>query len=105
VLCIEAAIVAYQTDKTYVILELSYTSSARRILITSTGNIFTVWTGSTVLPFTAAGAPFAEVGHTNFAFELTCLTTDKVRKELVTVHKSHEVLKILSSLHVDIFRN
>jgi hypothetical protein len=43
--------------------------------------------------------------HTNFADESAWLTADNVRKEVVTIHRSQEVLKMLSSLHVDIFRN
>jgi hypothetical protein len=42
--------------------------------------------------------------HANFADESACLTAD-VWNEVVTIHRSQEVLKILSSLHVDIFRN
>jgi hypothetical protein len=43
--------------------------------------------------------------HTNFADESACLTADNVRNEVVTIHRSQEVLKMLSSLHIDIFRN
>jgi hypothetical protein len=43
--------------------------------------------------------------HTNFADESACLTADNVPYEVVTIHSSQEVLKMLSSLHVDIFRN
>jgi hypothetical protein len=39
----------------------------------------------------------------NFADESACLTADNVRNEVVTIHKSQEVLKMLSYLHVDIF--
>jgi hypothetical protein len=34
--------------------------------------------------------------HTNFADESACLTTDNVRNEVVTIHRSQEMLKILS---------
>jgi hypothetical protein len=43
--------------------------------------------------------------YINFADESACLTADSVRKKVVTIHRSQEVLKMLSSLHVDIFRN
>jgi hypothetical protein len=43
--------------------------------------------------------------HTNFADESACLTSDNVRIEVVIIHRSQEVLKMPSSLHVDIFRN
>jgi hypothetical protein len=43
--------------------------------------------------------------HTNFVDESACLTADNVRNEITTTDKSQEVLKMLSSLHVDIFRN
>jgi hypothetical protein len=39
--------------------------------------------------------------YTNFADESACLMSDNVRNEAVT----QEVLKMLSSLHVDIYRN
>jgi hypothetical protein len=34
--------------------------------------------------------------HTNFADESACLTTDSIRNEVVTIHRSQEVLKMLS---------
>jgi hypothetical protein len=34
--------------------------------------------------------------HTNFADESACLTADNVRNEVVTIHRSQEVLKMLS---------
>jgi hypothetical protein len=34
--------------------------------------------------------------HTNSADESACLTADNVRNEVVTIHRSHEVLKMLS---------
>jgi hypothetical protein len=43
--------------------------------------------------------------HTNFADESTCLMADNFRNEIVTIHRSQEVLKMLSFLHLDIFRN
>jgi hypothetical protein len=43
--------------------------------------------------------------HTNFADESACLTADNVRNQLVTMHRSQEILKMLSFLHVDSFRN
>jgi hypothetical protein len=43
--------------------------------------------------------------HTNFAGESACLTVDSVRNEVVTIQRSQEVLTMLSSLHVDIFRS
>jgi hypothetical protein len=43
--------------------------------------------------------------HTNFADESACLTADNVPNEVVTIHRSQEMLKMLYSLHVDIFRN
>jgi hypothetical protein len=41
----------------------------------------------------------------NFADESACLTGDNVSNEVVKIHRSQEVLKMLSSLHVDIFRS
>jgi hypothetical protein len=41
------------------------------------------------------GAACHEV-HTNFADESACLTADKFRNEVVTIHTPQEVLKILS---------
>jgi hypothetical protein len=41
--------------------------------------------------------------HTNFADESACLTADNVRNEVVTIHKSQEVLEMLSFPHVHIF--
>jgi hypothetical protein len=43
--------------------------------------------------------------NTNFADESTCLTANNVRNEVVTIHILQEVLRMLSSLHVDIFCN
>jgi hypothetical protein len=43
--------------------------------------------------------------HMNFANESASLMADNVWNEVVTIHRSQEVLKILSSVHVDIFRN
>jgi hypothetical protein len=34
--------------------------------------------------------------HTNFADESACLTADNVRNEVATIHRSQEVLKVLS---------
>jgi hypothetical protein len=44
------------TSKYLQIISLSFNTST---VLTTTGNIFTVWTGSTALHFTAAGAPLA----------------------------------------------
>jgi hypothetical protein len=41
--------------------------------------------------------------HTNFADESACPTADNVRNEVVTIHGSQKVLKMLSPLNVDIF--
>jgi hypothetical protein len=49
----------------------------------------------TALRFTATGAPPA-VARTNFADESVCLLPDNVRNEVVTIHRSQEVLKMLS---------
>jgi hypothetical protein len=38
-----------------------------------------------------------------FADESACLTADNIRNEVVTIHRSQEVFKMLSYLHVDIF--
>jgi hypothetical protein len=46
----------------------------------------------TALRFTATGAPTA---YTNFDDESICLFADNVRNELVTVHRTQEMLKIL----------
>jgi hypothetical protein len=43
--------------------------------------------------------------HANFADESACLAGDNVWNEVVTIHRSQELLKTLSSLYVDIFRN
>jgi hypothetical protein len=42
--------------------------------------------------------------HTNFADESASLTINNVWNEVVTIHRSQEVFKMLSSLRVDIFR-
>jgi hypothetical protein len=34
--------------------------------------------------------------HTNFASESACLMADNIRTEVVTIHRSQEVLKMLS---------
>jgi hypothetical protein len=34
--------------------------------------------------------------HTNFADESACLLADNVRNDVVTIHRSQEVLKMLS---------
>jgi hypothetical protein len=34
--------------------------------------------------------------HTNFADESACLKANNVRNEVVTIYRSHEILKILS---------
>jgi hypothetical protein len=68
--------------------------------ISYTGRIFTSFTGSTALfhgDLSTAG--FEE--HTDFSDESACLTADNIRNEVVTIHRSQEVLKI----HVDIFCN
>jgi hypothetical protein len=41
------------------------------------------------------GAPSREE-HTNFADESACLTADNIQNEIVTIHISQEVLKMLS---------
>jgi hypothetical protein len=41
--------------------------------------------------------------HSNFADESALPTADNVRNEVVTIHITQEVLKMLPSLHVDIF--
>jgi hypothetical protein len=43
--------------------------------------------------------------HANCADESACLTDDNVWNEVVTIRRSQEVLKMLSCVHVDIFRN
>jgi hypothetical protein len=43
--------------------------------------------------------------HANFAEESACLMADNIRNEEVTIHGSQELLNMLPSLHVDIFRN
>jgi hypothetical protein len=47
-------------------------------------------TGSTV-----TGAACREA-HTNFADESAYLTTDNIRNEVVTIHRSQKMLKMLS---------
>jgi hypothetical protein len=41
--------------------------------------------------------------HMNFSDESACLMADNIRNEVVTIHRSQEVLKMLSSLHIHIF--
>jgi hypothetical protein len=43
--------------------------------------------------------------NANFADESACLTADNISNEVVTIHRSQKVVKMLSSLHVDIFHN
>jgi hypothetical protein len=43
------------------------------------------------------------VAHMNFADELACLTANNIWNEVVTIHRSQEVLKMLSSLHLGSF--
>jgi hypothetical protein len=62
-----------------------------------------VCTGSTALLFMAPGVPLVVRHITNFANESACLTANNVRN-VVTIHIL-QVLKMLSSLHIDIFRN
>jgi hypothetical protein len=38
----------------------------------------------------------SQKAHTNFAVESACLTADNVWNEAVTIHRSQEVLKMLS---------
>jgi hypothetical protein len=49
-------------------------------------------------------APCREA-HANVVDESACLTADNVWNEVVTIHRSQVVLKMLYSLYVDIFRN
>jgi hypothetical protein len=39
----------------------------------------------------------------NFADESACLTADNIQNEVVTSHRSQEVLKMLSSVHKVLF--
>jgi hypothetical protein len=48
------------------------------------------------LRFMASGATTACEAHTNVADESICLLTDNIRNEGVTIHRSQEVLKMLS---------
>jgi hypothetical protein len=64
------------------------------------GRILTLMTASMALHFTA---PCCEA-HTNFANESACLTADNVQNEVITIHRSQEVLKLLS-LYTQIFQN
>jgi hypothetical protein len=57
------------------------------------------------LRFTAAGEPLCCEGHMNFADESACPMANNVQNEVVTIHRSQVMLKMLSSLQVDIFRN
>jgi hypothetical protein len=41
--------------------------------------------------------------HANFASDSACLMVDNIRNEVVTIHRSQVVLKMPSSLHLDIF--
>jgi hypothetical protein len=43
--------------------------------------------------------------HMNFTDESACLAANNVQNEVVTIHRSQEVLKMLSSVHIDIFHN
>jgi hypothetical protein len=55
--------------------------------------IFTLLTGSTALHFmTTRGATDCKA-HTNFANELSCLMASNIYNEVVSIHRSQEVLK------------
>jgi hypothetical protein len=41
----------------------------------------------------------------NFADESACLIAKNVQNEVVTMHRSQVVLKMMSPLHADIFHN
>jgi hypothetical protein len=41
--------------------------------------------------------------HANIVDESTCLMANDIHNEVVTIHRSQEVMKMPSSLHVDIF--
>jgi hypothetical protein len=43
--------------------------------------------------------------HVNFADESACLTGANVWNDVVTIHRPQEVLKMLSTLHANIFCN
>jgi hypothetical protein len=43
--------------------------------------------------------------HTNFADESACLTANNFRNKVITIHRSQEASKLLSSLHLDMLRN
>jgi hypothetical protein len=45
--------------------------------------------------YTVTGVLLAE-GHTNFADESACLIVDNIQNKVVTIHRSQEVLKMLS---------
>jgi hypothetical protein len=60
------------------------------------GRIFTLLTGSTALRFTATGVPLGARRIQILADESACLKTDNVRNELVTIHRSQEMLKMMS---------
>jgi hypothetical protein len=53
------------------------------------GGFLLLLTGSTALRFTATGAP------TRLTDESVCLAADNVRNDVVTVHRSQEVLRML----------
>jgi hypothetical protein len=43
----------------------------------------------------------AQAATTNFIDESACLTADDVRNEVVTIHRSPEMLKVLSLCHLE----
>jgi hypothetical protein len=57
------------------------------------------------LHFTVASGAACCEAHTNFANESAFLVADNICNEVVTIHRSQEVLKMLFFLHIDIFRN
>jgi hypothetical protein len=65
-----------------------------------TFNDRTPFLSNTALQFTVTGALPA---HANFAVESACLMADNIRNEVVTIHRSQVVFKMLSSLHADFF--
>jgi hypothetical protein len=64
-----------------------------------------VWTGANGSALHGCRCTADREEHANFADESACLMADNVGNEVVTILRSQELLKMLSSLHVDIFRN
>jgi hypothetical protein len=71
-------------------------SAASFSLFVHTWKIFTLSTGSNGSAFHGDRGAACRKAHTNFADKSACLTADNFRNEVVTIHRSQEVLNMLS---------